>query len=37
VKIKEVMGNLNRDAVVKACRQFRTRIEAVMEANANFV
>jgi hypothetical protein len=36
VKINEVMGNLNKDAVAKACRGFRTKIEAVVEANGDF-
>ncbi len=37
VNINEVMGNLNKDTVVKACRHgFRTKIEAVVEANGNF-
>jgi hypothetical protein len=37
VKINEVMGNLNKDTVAKACRRgFRTKIEAVVEANGDF-
>jgi hypothetical protein len=32
VKLNEVMGNLNKDTVAKACRGFRTK----MEANGNF-
>jgi hypothetical protein len=36
-KIKEVMGNLDRDTVAKACRRFRSRIEAVVEANGDFI
>jgi hypothetical protein len=36
VKINEVMGNLNKDSVEKACRSFRTKIEAVVEAHGNF-
>jgi hypothetical protein len=31
-----VMGNLDKDTVAKACRCFRTRIEAVVEANRDF-
>jgi hypothetical protein len=31
--MKEVMGNLDRDTVAKACRHFRSRIEAVVAAN----
>ncbi len=36
-KIKEVMGNLDRDTVAKACRRFRSRIEAVVAANGDFI
>jgi len=36
-KIKEVMGNLDRDTVEKACRRFRSRIEAVVAANGDFI
>jgi hypothetical protein len=36
-KIKEVMGPLDRDTVAKACRRFRSRIEAVVEADGNFI
>ncbi len=36
VTIKEVMGNLDKDIVVKACRCFRTRIQAVVVANRDF-
>jgi hypothetical protein len=35
-KIKEVMGNLDRDTLAKACRRFRTRLEAVVEGNGDF-
>jgi hypothetical protein len=35
-KITEVMANFPRDSVVKACRRFRQRIEAVMEAGGDF-
>jgi hypothetical protein len=36
VKVNEVMGNLNKDTVAKACgRGFRTKIEAVVEANGD--
>ncbi len=36
VKINEVMGNLNKDTVAKACRRgFRTKIEAVVVANGD--
>jgi hypothetical protein len=34
--MKEVMGNLYRDTVAKACRRFRSRIEAVVAANGDF-
>jgi hypothetical protein len=36
VKISEVMGNLNKDTVVMARLGFRTKIEAVVEANGDF-
>jgi hypothetical protein len=36
-KITEVMGNLDRDTVAKACRQFRSRIEAVVAADGDFI
>jgi hypothetical protein len=36
-KIKEVMASLSRDTVAKACRWFRQRIEAVMEAGGDFL
>ncbi len=36
VTIKEVMGNFDTDTVAKACRCFRTRIGAVVEANRDF-
>jgi hypothetical protein len=36
VTIKEVMGNLDTDTVVKACHCFQTRIEVVVEANGDF-
>ncbi len=36
VRIKEVMGNLDKDTVAEACRCFRIRIEAVVEANRDF-
>jgi hypothetical protein len=36
VKIKEVMGNLDKDTVAKACRSFSTRFEAVVEVNDDY-
>ena len=36
VKITEVMGILPRDTLGKACRRFRSRIEAVVEAGGVF-
>jgi len=36
-KIKEVMGSLDRDMVAKACRRFRSRLEAVVEAGGDFI
>jgi hypothetical protein len=35
--IKEVMDNLDTDTVAKACRRFHSRIEAVVEANGDFL
>ncbi len=35
-KITEVMANLLRDTKGKACRRFRQRIEAVVEAGGDF-
>jgi hypothetical protein len=35
-KIKEVMASLPRDTLVKACRRFRQRIKAVMNAGGDF-
>ena len=35
-KITEVMGNLPRDTVAMACRRFRSRIEAVVDAGGDF-
>jgi hypothetical protein len=29
--MKEVLGNLDRDIMAKACRCFRSRIEAVVD------
>ena len=34
--IKELKGNLDKDTVAKACRCFRTKIEAVVEAKGDF-
>ena len=31
-KIMEVLGSLPRDTLLKACRRFRQRIEAIVEA-----
>jgi hypothetical protein len=35
--IKEMMGNLDTDTVAKACRRFHSRMEAVVEANGDFL
>jgi hypothetical protein len=35
-KIKEVMGFLARDTLVKACTSFRSRIEALFTADGSF-
>jgi hypothetical protein len=34
--MKEVLGNLDRDTMAKACRRFPNRIEAVVAANGDF-
>jgi hypothetical protein len=34
--MKEVLGNLDRNNMAKACRRFRSRIEAVVGANGGF-
>ena len=36
-KITEVMGNLDRDTVAKACCRFPTRIKAVVEGNGDLL
>jgi hypothetical protein len=36
-KIKEVMGSLNKHTVVKACRRYHSRIEAVVAAYGDFI
>jgi hypothetical protein len=36
-KITDVMANLPRDTMAKACRRFRQRIEAVVEAGGDFL
>jgi hypothetical protein len=35
-KIKEVVASLPRDTVAKACRRFRQRIEAIVDASGDF-
>jgi hypothetical protein len=35
--IKEMMGNLDTDTLAKACRRFHSRMEAVVEANGDFL
>ena len=35
-KTIDVMGNLSRDMLAKACQRFRSRIEAVIEAEGDF-
>jgi hypothetical protein len=35
-KITEVMANLLRSTVVKACKRFRPRIEAMVKAGGDF-
>ncbi len=36
-KMKEVMGSLFRDTLAKACKSFRSRIEALFIADGNFI
>jgi hypothetical protein len=36
-KMKELVGTLARDTLVKACRNFRSRIEAVFTADGSFI
>jgi hypothetical protein len=36
-KIKEVMGYLDKHTVAKACRRFRSRIQAVVAADGDFI
>jgi hypothetical protein len=36
LKIKEVMGSLNRDTMAKACKSLMSRIEAVITADGSF-
>jgi hypothetical protein len=35
--IKEVKGNLDRATVARACKQFRSRLEAIVEADGDFI
>jgi hypothetical protein len=35
VKIKELMGNLDKDTMAKACRGFHTKIEAVLKVKGD--
>ena len=36
-EITRSMASLPRDTVVKACRQFRARLQAVVDANGDFI
>jgi len=36
-KIKEVVGSLDKDTVARACRSFRSRIEAFVAADGDFI
>ena len=36
-KMKEVMGSLDRNMVLKACRRFRSRLYAVVEPGVDFI
>jgi hypothetical protein len=35
--MKALVGSLDRDTVVKACKRFRSRIEAVLTTNNHFI
>uniref|UniRef100_A0A0K2VJS8 Putative LOC100207607 [Hydra vulgaris] n=1 Tax=Lepeophtheirus salmonis TaxID=72036 RepID=A0A0K2VJS8_LEPSM len=35
--IKEVFGNMDNEMVRRACSQFRGRIEAVIDANSDYI
>jgi len=37
VKIEEMMGSLDRDTMVRACKRFRLRIEDAVAADGNFI
>jgi hypothetical protein len=37
LKIKEVMGSLDRDTVAKAFKWYTSRIEAVITADGDFI
>ncbi len=36
-KMKERMGSLTKDTVVTACKHFMSRIEALVEADGDFI
>jgi hypothetical protein len=36
-KIKELTGSLNRDTMGRACRRFRSRNEAIIAADGDFI
>ncbi len=36
-KMKVLVGSLDRDTVAKACKRFRSRIEAVLIVNNHFI
>jgi hypothetical protein len=35
--MKALLGSLDRDSVVKACKRFMSRIEAVLTTNNHFI
>jgi hypothetical protein len=37
VKIKELMGNLDKDTMAKSCCGFRTKIEAMVKVKGDFL
>jgi len=36
-KISEVMADMDRKVVIRACKKFQSRIEAVVEASGDFI
>ena len=36
-KVSEEMADMDRKVVIRACKKFRSRIEAVVEASGDFI